>query len=509
MIKIKAADFLQDTIWFGLTALLLLTANLVAAFNGILWKTAVDIMLVAIIVLNIAICRSLIANIRRDFALLVFVGAFDLLLLGRVYVSWIGYSHKLLLLLEAESYPKLFSALQIVTVSLLSVYLAYRLFGPVFQKRETAIRERGMGAVRQDQLTPVIRQISQIVLYVSSIAFFYTLLKTALAVLQHGYLSSFTNTTDIPSYISRLSMFFIPAFAVFLATLPDKRQIRIPLAVYFVYMLASVLTGRRTTLVTEGLMLVVYLVLRDSLLEKEKRVLKKRTVFCAGILGLAGVYLLQLLALVRSGNPDLYRGFGEMLVSFIDSQGASFRVIMQTVNHIDLFPAGASSSYLFYPFELFVHNNVATRTLFGLAPIVEVQNSQFVQTTHNFAHMLTYLVDPDRYLSGGGFGTSFIAESYAAYRIWGVILLSVMIGLIFRFFASMLTRSWVVIACGLLAVKNFIYIPRSFAFLWVTEVFNITYLCFFIAIYLAALLVCRMGTHIRSAAPEPPVGERL
>lgn len=507
MIKIKTADFLQDTIWFGLTALLLLTANLVAAFDGILWKTAVDVMLVAIIVLNIAICRSLIANIRRDFALLVFVGAFDLLLLGRVYVSWIGYSHKLLLLLEAQSYEKLFAALQIVAISLLSVYLSYRLFGSLFQKRETAIREGSTEAIRQNQLTPVIRQISKIVLYVSSLAFFYTLLKAALNVIRNGYLSSFTSTTDIPSIISRLSMFFIPAFAVFLATLPDKKQIKIPLAVYFVYMLASVLTGRRTTLVTEALMLMIYFVLRDSLLEKEKRVLKKRTVFYAGIFGLVGVYLLQLLALIRAGL-NLDRGFGEMIVSFIDSQGASFRVIMQTVNHIDLFPVGTSSAYLFYPFELFVHNNVATRTIFGLTPIVEVQNSQFVQSTHNFAHVLTYMVDPDRYLSGGGFGTSFIAEAYAAYRIVGVILLSMMIGLIFRFFASMLTRSWVVIACSLLAIKNFIYIPRSFAFLWVTEVFNITYLCFFIAIYLAALLVCRIGTHIRPIASELPVGER-
>jgi oligosaccharide repeat unit polymerase len=501
MIKIKAKDFMRDAILFGITIVLLLAANLITVFGGSGWQTAVNIMLVAIIMLNVSIICSLVSNVRRDFPLLIFVFAFDTLLLGRVYNSWINYNHKILLLLEADSFENLFQALQIVAVSLFCIYLAYRLAGPIFNKRETAIRERGLGAVNHNQLVPIIRQLSVIVLLVSSVPFLYILLKSALNVLRGGYLNSFTSTTDIPSVISRLSMFFVPAFAVFLATLPNKKQMKWPLMIYGVYMLASLLTGRRNTIVTEALMLIIYFVLRDSLLEKSKRVLKKRTVVFAGIFGVAAMYLLQLLALIRAGLSLEGRGFGEMLVSFFDSQGASFRVVMETVNHIALFPRETAYQYLFYPFELFVHNNVVTSTLFGLKPIIEVQNSQFVQTTHNFAHVLTYLVDPGRYLTGGGFGTSYIAEAYVAYRILGIVLVSLMIGLIFRFFSSMLTRSWVVIACGLIAIKSFVYIPRSFAFLWVSEVFNITYLCFFVVIYLAALIIAKLGTHIRVVNP--------
>jgi len=493
---------MRDTIFFGLTILLLLTANLMTVFGGNGWQNGVNIMLVAIILLNVSICCSLISNIRRDFALFVFILAFDILLLGRVYNNWINYYHKILLVLEADSFENLFIALQIIAVSLLCVYVAYCLAGPVFYKRETAIRERGAGAIMQNPLTPIIRQLSELVLFISSVPFLYILLKSAMNVLRHGYLNSFTSTVQIPSSISRLSMFFVPAFAVFLATLPNKRQIKLPLVIYGVYMLASLFTGRRTTIVTEALMLMVYFVLRDNLLEKEKQVLKKRTVAFGGVFGIAAMYLLQVLALIRGGLSLEGRSFGEMLVSFFDSQGASFRVVVEAVNHIALFPVETSYQYLFYPFEMFVHNNVVTRTLFGLKPIIEVQNSEFVQTTHNFAHVLTYMVDPDRYLTGGGFGTSYVAEAYVAYRIIGVILISAMIGLAFRFFASMLTRSWVVIACGLIAVKNFVYIPRSFAFLWVSEVFNITYLCFFIAIYLAALLVHKVGTHTRFIDPE-------
>ncbi|NLG92875.1 MAG: O-antigen polysaccharide polymerase Wzy family protein [Clostridiales bacterium] len=509
MIKVKSEDLLRDTILFGITILLMLAANFFTVLGGDFWKTAVDVLFFAIISLNIAIAASLIRNVRRDFALLIFLLTYNVLLMGRVYTSWFGYHHKLLLLLEAADFPKLFQSRQLVALSLFCVYFAYRLAGPIFHKRESAIKKLHTKAVYEDHLVPIIRRLSTIVLYISSVPFLYILFKTALDVVRHGYLQSFTNTSDVPSVISRLSMFFVPAFAVFLATLPNKKQMKLPLAVYSVYMLASLFTGRRNTIVCEALMLTFYFVMRDSLLEKGKRFLKKRMVAYVGVFGVIAMYFLQMLALVRSGAENTRRGLGEMLVSFIDSQGASFRVIVQTVNHIQSFNPSTTYLYLFYPFELFIHNNVVTRTLFVFTPIIEVQNSEFVQTTHNFGHALTYMVDPDRYLSGGGFGTSYVAEAYVAYGGLGVIFVSAMIGLIFRFFASLLTHNWVVITCGLLAIKSFVYIPRNFAFLWVTDVFNITYVCFYAAIYLAALFIAK-GTHVRRThmdVPEPLVLE--
>jgi len=505
MIKIKSLDFIRNMVLFGLTMSVFLAANLLTAFGGNYWETAVDVLFFAIILLNISIFSSLIAHIRRDFALLIFVIAYNVLLLGRVYVSWFGYHDKLLLLLEANDFPQLFEALQIVAISLLCVYVAYHLAASIFNKRETAIKELGIKAIRQSPLVPIIRQLSAIALYISSVPFLYILLLTAINVLKNGYLVSFTNTISVPSVVSRLSMFFIPAFAVFLACMPSKKQMKLPLLIYGIYMVTSLFTGRRNTIVTEALMLIIYFVMRDNLLSKNERVLKKRTVAYTGVFGIAAMYALQVLALVRAGASTKFTGLGAMLISFLNSQGASFRVVVQTVNNINLFSAATSYQYLFYPFERFVHNNVATRALFGLSPIVEVQTSEFVQTTHNFAHVLTYMVDPLRYLAGGGFGTSYVAEAYVAFGVVGVIVVSLMIGLAFRFFSSMLTRSWVICACGLLAIKDFVYIPRNFAFMWVTDVFNLTYLCFYGLVFLLALIIIKIGTHLRVPALHPEV----
>ena len=87
--------------------------------------------------------------------------------------------------------------------------------------------------------------------------------------------------------------------------------------------------------------------------------------------------------------------------------------------------------------------------------------------------------------------------------IGGVIVISAVIGLAFRWFSSMLSHSWPAAALGLIAVKSFVYLPRNYALIWITDVFNITYLCFILGLYLAAQLLLFFGTRLRKA-PVPP-----
>ncbi len=498
--RLRSREVLRNALLFGAALVLLITANVLSQFGDAFQERAVYVLFAANVALNAAIIADLCIHIHRDFTMLVFVGAFDLLLLGRVYIAFLLKDRDdLLYNLEADSFRNLFLALQIVTFSLLCCYAAYKLAAPLFFRREQAMRERKPPAVQSDGLAPIIRQVSVFLLAVSSLAFFFVLANTILNVAKYGYLGSFTQEAEknVPTAISRLSMFFAPSFAIFLATLPNRRQMKFPMAIYAVYMFASLFTGRRNTFVCEVLMLVIYFVMRDSLLPKEKRFFQKKKVLwsIAGLLLM--MFALQRIAQVRAGTLTQEDGFFSSLTNFVYSQGATFRVVIQTVNCWDRFDHRQTYLYLYFPFEQFVHNNVLLRTIFGYTPLLNIQNMQTALTTHNFAHVITYMVAPDRYLSGGGFGTSFVAEAYVAYGMAGVAAVSAMIGVICRFFSSMITRPWPVIALSLIAVKDFIYIPRNFAFLWVTDVFNLTYLCFFLAVYLAALLFATLGAHMR------------
>jgi oligosaccharide repeat unit polymerase len=499
--RLNTKNMFRNTVLFGGALVLMIVACLMTVCSRAYDETAACVLFSANVVLNIAIVFDLCKNIRRDFAMLVFVLAFDLLLLGRVYIAFFAYYDRVLSYLEADSFRNLYWALVVVTVALLAAYTAYKLAAPLFFRREKALREQGAAAVHIGPLVPVIRQISVFTLFFSSIAFLYMMFQTVLLVFRYGYLGSYLQAAEksVPSIVSRMSMFFTPSFAVFLATMPDRKQMCFPLLLYCIYMLTSLLTGRRNTFVCEALMLIIYFVLRDSLLPKERRFLTKKRLVVVLLAGVVAVYFLEMIAQIRAGNSIRGRGFLHSLVNFVYSQGASFRVVIQTVNCWDLFDHQTSYHFLYYPFELYAHNNVLLRTIFGYTPISETQSLTFVSTTHNYAHYITFLVDPSRYLSGGGFGTSFVAEGYVAYGIGGVVVLSAMIGVVFRFFASMLTRSWVVLALCLLAIKDFVYIPRNLALSWVTDIFSITYLCYFVFIYFAALLLVWIGSHIRPA----------
>ena len=499
--RLNAKNIFRNTVLFGSACILLLVACLMRALGGAYDENAVCTLFAANVILNVAVVFDLCKNIRRDFPMLIFTASFDLLLLGRVYIAFFSDYKDVLYDLEAYDFQNLYQALLIVTLAFLFVYTAYKLAAPLFFKREKAIREEGMAAVRLGPLVPIIRQISEFVLFVSSIAFFYMMVQTILYVFQNGYLGSFIKQAEqsVPSAISRMSMFFAPSFAVFLATIPNRKQMRFPMILYGIYMLTSLLTGRRNTFVCEALMIIIYFVLRDGLLPKERRVLKKAKVVWVIVLAAGAMYVLEMVAELRAGYSVRHKNFFSSLVSFVYSQGASFRVVIQTVNCWDRFDHQTAYQFLFYPFEKYAHNNALLHSIFGLTPIIEAQNMNFVSSTHNFAHVITYMVDPTRYLAGGGFGTSYVAEAYVAYGMAGVAVMSAVVGVVFRFFSSMLTRSWVVLALCLLAVKDFTYIPRNFAFSWVIDVFSITYLCYFAAVYFAALLLAWLGSHIREA----------
>lgn len=502
MLQFERKAFLRDVLLLGAALSVLIVSALLAGLGGSSrMEAAVDVAFSGIVLLNAAVLAYVFTAVRRRLPLLLFQATFNLLLLGRVYVTWLQHYDRRLELLEAASYRSLYLSFQILAISLLTVYLSYRAAGSLFRRKEVSLAREGARSILDNPTVPIIRQLSKWVMYVSSLASFFSLANTILFVLRNGYLTSFTETAGVPSIISRLSLLFAPSFAVFLATMPSAKQLRLPMCVYGVYMLASLFTGRRNIIVCEIFMLALYFVLRDNLLPKGKRVLTGRLVALVCVLGVGGVYLLQMVAYLRSGLQNTSSSLLGTLISFVDSQGASFRVVVKTVDYLDHFDPSSSWRFLLFPLELFFNNNIITRTLFNTTPIEIVQTAEFAQNTNNYAHVLTYLVNSSKYLRGEGFGTSYVGEAYVAFGIAGVIAISILIGVAFRFFATLLARPWPVAALGLLAVKSFVYIPRSYALGWVTDVFNITYLCYILGLYLAAQLLLFVGTHLRRAAP--------
>lgn len=495
MLHVKRTGAVLDVLLFGAATVLFLASAVLRWMGSGYISGAFYLMVFGVLFFNAGALFHSLSHIYRDISFLLFLIAYNILLLGRVYFNCIYYRHKILTALEADSWENLYTAMAIVTTGLVVFTIAYYAVGLLFTKRERQM-QKSRGKVDMHAYIPVLRQISKVILYVTSIPYFYVMVLRILAVMKDGYTVSFTKTVDIPGVISRLAALFVPSFAVFLGTLPSLKEMKLPLLVYGIYMVASLLTGRRNMMVTEAFMLFVYFVMRDYRRAKTKRYFTPKTVAVCIVVVIIAAYLLQVMAMKRAGKSMAGHSFISMLISFVDSQGASFRVVVQTVNIHSFFNPNVTWMYLFYPFELFAHNNRVIASLFGLQPIVEVQNEGFAKTTHNFAHVLTYKVDPQRYENGGGFGTSFIAEAYVAGGIAAVILLVILIAVLFRFMSSILTRGWAVIAFGMLAFRHLIYLPRSFAFTWITDTFSITNIVYFTALFAVSLLIVQISAKV-------------
>ncbi len=141
-------------------------------------------------------------------------------------------------------------------LSLLSVGLGYMFFS---QKKQES-----KGLIKNDGNSIRLRLISKIVYYFTIIFAIITKLVIARYVFSHGYTEYYVSfyenmaSNGILYVISKIEIAMPVALCVFLSTLPTKKELRQPIWVYLFYLLVSLGSGQRSTLMLGLLFLMVY-----------------------------------------------------------------------------------------------------------------------------------------------------------------------------------------------------------------------------------------------------------
>ena len=346
-------------------------------------------------------------------------------------------------------------------ISLLFIYSGMT-FAEIFNNKKNI----NYKLTQKDYLIVHIRNFSKVMFYVTYFINFISLLEVVVFIQQNGYIALYMDfSSQIPLVIKKISLTCLTFFYIYLATLPQKREARKIVILQLFYLGTSILTGVRGTAVVGLFTLFAYCIFRDicmkDLDEKWIGRIEKRIIVLSLPFFIA---FLSAYNSVRIGIKVENFSVLDEVIGFFKSQGGSFQVISYSKLYEDLLPT-TNSSYVFGPIINYFTVGTVASLFTGLSPITDKINMALYG--NNMGATITYLVAPQYYLAGGGFGTQYIAELYADFGYFGVAVFNFIVGMLLDVILSATYRRWWLFAIGLLTCNAIFAMPRNFALTWI------------------------------------------
>jgi oligosaccharide repeat unit polymerase len=348
-------------------------------------------------------------------------------------------------------------------LSMLSVFAGFSIFHGKKQSYSTP------SAPMQSDLGRFVRDISKVVLYATFAPYMAQIIEKIIFVRNSGYLSYYREfNSAIPFPIKKLGEMCIPALFLFLATMPSKKQCKIPLLLYFLAGVATLGYGQRNGFVLAAALILIYACLRDKIHNDGTVWVSKKMILCI-ILAMPFLLVFLSLLLYFRMNQMAKFSFFSAITDFFDRQGITVTLLGYGIQYQNDFPAG--KFYLFGPIIDFLNNNVISQSLFHF-PVYRSQTVDMALLGNSFGQTISYFVNPDQYLAGAGLGSCYIAEAFHDFGYVGVVLVSALYGFILAKSTRIFEKHMFLGAFQLFMVKGILYAPRDAAFTFLTSAFN-------------------------------------
>ncbi len=242
-------------------------------------------------------------------------------------------------------------------------------------------------------------------------------------VMQYGYTAYYLQySSGLPIIVHDIADISPVAFYVFLATMPSKKETRIPIILYLIRCVLSLGTGRRMHLMVGLLLVFAYLVSRNKFMSRGEvwfsRKMRIGMMIAVPFL-LVGMYLFEYV------RADFYVGNASQfnpLFGFFARQGISVNVI----KYAERFKDGLNKDtlYSFYNTSKFLETNAVNKYLFHLDFSYNSggQTVQNALNSNSLANFISYRVSSTNYLKGVGMGSCYIAELFVDFGYTGVFI---------------------------------------------------------------------------------------
>lgn len=295
----------------------------------------------------------------------------------------------------------------------------------------------------------------------------------------------------LPGVFSSIGALAKFCLCLFLATKPSKRLAFFPLAAYLASTVPMFLIGQRNPLISAGLLVFCYYIMRDYA-DRRDGDLRKPWMGKAetSIILLALPFLLAFLSMyesIRYGKAANTTGIFESILKLLRSQGVTYDIVGKGLAKMDVL--GVGTNYTFGPFIVYLISNSISVRLFGTT-VIKAQTVESALSGFNFGDSVSYLYLGESFVEGAGLGSSYIIECYLDFGLIGLLIYSAFLGFLLVYSVKYFNRSIAGTFVVMLCMISIFMVPRASALRFaVLLVYVPMFLMLFAIFLLSALLV--------------------
>ena len=376
--------------------------------------------------------------------------------------------------------------------------LAERYFRRSDEKKKTVPREHPLPPVsslqreaHREQFLYCLRIVSLVMFYLSMLCFMMVELEKLVFMAGREYEEYYTSfQTQMPAVIRAFDTMMKYFLCIFLATMPSKSMTFIPLCLYFLSAVPSLLIGIRNPIVLNAIFIFLYYFLRDVRENSKKWMGYGEKVFII-LMAPVAVLFLGAYNYIREGSSVAAGGVIGLLLDFLRKQGVSFNVLCIAY---DSMPKVRS----FEDFtDYFLHNDLV-EGLLGLPDLGTGNNVVSATQGHSFSHAMSYAAMGDSYLEGHGYGSSFSLETFFDFGWLGVVLGALVFGFLTILLVRWFQKGWVAGTITLVSLTSLFFVPRASTTSWIVFIVTAQFLLAMIFSYVMAQLCVKSYTPLVS-----------
>lgn len=270
-----------------------------------------------------------------------------------------------------------------------------------------------------------------------------------------------TFQSKLPYFTYILSMFTLYAMCVYLAAKPKKLPATLVLISFTFANAIYLFIGTRNPFMLSILFAFLYYVIRNQEKQQIWIGIKEKIAMVFSVPALA--VFMGMLNYIRDSISVKQTNIFDLLLDFIYKQGTSFGVLARGYLYNTNLPIREFTNFTFGPIiEYFSRGSIGIYLL-GNKPFLTSTNSlELALESNSYSHNLSYIVLKNDYLAGHGLGGSYIMDIYTDYGYIGVLILSILLGLLFIWMLETSYKNQVLrFAISLLISYNLFFMPRS------------------------------------------------